>query len=98
MFTKVAHAEFEGDQTPSPQTSPRSTKLLGLFAVCARPEFDVRSKSSAGNPLIGVFFFLTEEAEIQAKYEQNEVNDGALAADVGCLNRNGPCVRQHNRK
>jgi hypothetical protein len=48
--------------------------------------------------VLGVFFLLTEETEIQAKYEQNEVNDGALAADVGCLNRNGPCVRQHNGK
>ena len=80
-----------------PHDRPRRFDLrlpFDLLAAAALQDVEHRSVPS----VLGVFFLLTEETEIQAKYEQNEVNDGALAADVGCLNRNGPCVRQHNGK
>ena len=45
-----------------------------------------------------LFFRFADETEIEAEQEQNEMNDGPLATDLRCLDRNRPDVWQHNRK
>jgi hypothetical protein len=77
---------------------PRSVKAHNPAVRVCRTKRGQGTEHRSDPSVLGVFFLLTEETEIQAKYEQNEVNDGALAADVGCLNRNGPRVWQHNGK
>jgi hypothetical protein len=52
----------------------------------------------AGHTLHDLLLWFTDETEVEAKQEKNEMNDGALAVDLRCFNGNGADVWYHNRK